>query len=155
MREIPGFPGYLATEDGRIISEKTGNEMYTSFSNKGYRLIQLRQDKKRVTMGLHRAILLAYVGECPPGHEALHGTGGKLDNSIDNLRYGTRSENRRDQTLHGTVAKGEKHAHARLTEVEVLEIRASTLTQKELAVQYNMSVRMIGKIKRREKWTHI
>jgi hypothetical protein len=42
---------------------------------------------------VHRLVLLAFVGPCPAGHEVLHLNHQPADNRLENLRYGTRSEN--------------------------------------------------------------
>ncbi len=43
--------------------------------------------------GVHTLVLLAFVGPCPEGQESLHLNHTPPDNRLDNLRYGTRSEN--------------------------------------------------------------
>ena len=55
-------------------------------------------------------------------------------------------------------AVGIKHGQARLTEQDVIDIRAKAAVgvfQWKLADEYGMSVRQIGKIVRRENWGHI
>jgi len=41
-------------------------------------------------------VLEAFVGPAPEGHEGLHGDGDPANNRLDNLRWGTRSENNID-----------------------------------------------------------
>lgn len=50
---------------------------------------------------VHRLVALAFLGEAPAGTEVLHINGDPADNRIENLRYGTRSENVMDQVKHG------------------------------------------------------
>ena len=52
----------------------------------------------------HRLVMFAFVGPCPPGQEVRHLDGDKLNPSLDNLVYGTRSENMRDMVRHGAHA---------------------------------------------------
>lgn len=52
-------------------------------------------------MYVHTAVLLAFVGERPEGLEACHNNGIPSDNRLENLRWDTRSSNRRDTILHG------------------------------------------------------
>lgn len=156
FRDIPGYPNYKVTSDGRVWSDYTQNFMSLQISNKGYAIVQLRNGgRRRKSFIVHRLVAEAFIGPCPEGQQVRHGPAGKLDNSASNLSYGTQSENNNDKLRDGTTAKGEKHSQARLTEADVLAIRESNRTQKELAAEYGMSVRMIGKIKRREKWTHL
>ena len=54
---------------------------------------------------VHKLVLLAFVGPLPEGMERLHGLGGAYDNSIENLRYGTRADNNRDKAKHRAVKR--------------------------------------------------
>jgi hypothetical protein len=56
---------------------------------------------KRTSVQVHRLVLEAFVGACPQGMEALHANGDPADNRLENLRWGTRSENQRDRIRHG------------------------------------------------------
>lgn len=58
---------------------------------------------------VHRLVLEAFVGPCPPGMETCHGNGNRLDNRLNNLRWDTSSNNERDKLQHGT------HHNARKT----------------------------------------
>lgn len=54
-------------------------------------------------------MLTAFVGPCPPGMMARHRNGNPADNRVENLRWGTQSENMLDAVEHGT------HNNARKT----------------------------------------
>lgn len=58
---------------------------------------------------VHRLVLTAFRGPCPPGQEGCHGPLGSLENRLTNLRWDTHSENACDMARHGT------HAFARRT----------------------------------------
>jgi len=61
-------------------------------------------------------------------------------------------------TIHDHIPKlkGEQRKQSKLTEKDVLAIRAATdTTNLKLAKIYGVSDRAIGKIKNRESWTHI
>jgi hypothetical protein len=64
---------------------------------RGYHYVNLYDaaGKKRLTY-VHRAILLAFVGPAPAGMEALHADDDKDNNTLGNLRWGTRAENIQD-----------------------------------------------------------
>ena len=51
---------------------------------------------------LHRLVLEAFRGMCPPGHEARHANGVPSDNHLANLSWATKGENERDKRAHGT-----------------------------------------------------
>jgi hypothetical protein len=56
---------------------------------------------------------------------------------------------------HGRSQRGEVNWNAMLTADDVVAIRLSALTSKELAQQYGVSPRHIRKIKARETWKHL
>lgn len=59
-----------------------------------------RADKKN--RYVHRLVMAAFVGPCPPDMEVCHNNGHPTDNRLSNLRYGTTADNRRDSVKHGT-----------------------------------------------------
>jgi len=55
------------------------------------------------TRQVHRLVLEAFVGPCPPGEETCHDPDpDPTNNRLDNLRWGTRSDNINDAVGHGT-----------------------------------------------------
>jgi DNA-binding XRE family transcriptional regulator len=89
----------------------------------------------------------------------------KLAQKIDNppcvnpahLFLGTQAENMRDMIRKGRNVTGEKHGNAKLTDLEIIEIRRlyalSTYTQQELGDKFsvcNQSINLIVNYKRRK-----
>jgi hypothetical protein len=110
---IPSRPGYEASDQGRIrsvdrlITESTGKTrrhrgrvLRTTVLPNGY-----HHTFTGAGMGgyVHRLVLEAFVGPCPPGMEACHGIGGREDNRLTNLRWDTHLANVAD-----TVRQGNK-----------------------------------------------
>jgi predicted XRE-type DNA-binding protein len=86
-----------------------------------------------------------------------HINGIKDDNRVENLEWCTSVENLNhalDNNLR-IMPNGEKHHKSKLTEVQVLEIRNSHLSQKELTILYNVKQPLISAIINRKKWKHI
>jgi len=54
---------------------------------------------------IHRLMLTAFVGPCPPGRQAAHLNGDKYDNRIDNLAWVTPGENNNQRIGHGTMPR--------------------------------------------------
>jgi hypothetical protein len=97
-KDIPGLPGYQVSDSGqvkRLVPEKT---LDGNIDRHGYR----RHNIKGTCIYVHRLVLSAFIGPCPPGHEGCHNDGDKLNNSLSNLRWGTRSANTWDKINHGT-----------------------------------------------------
>lgn len=74
----------------------------------------------------------------------------------EHLTPGTEKDNRNDMVRDGTVLIGAKNPSAKLTEAQVLEIRAIVdKTQMEIAEIYNVGRTTIRHILTRETWKHI
>ena len=77
------------------------------------------------------------------------------------LSEGTQCDNMTDMKNkgRGNKTKGEKHHKSKLTEKQVLEIRAKYakggITYKVLGIEYLQNSETIARIVRRETWTHI
>ncbi len=75
------------------------------------------------------------------------------------LSEGTHQDNMNDMKNKGRLPKGENQYLSKLTEVEVLEIRAKyskgKITQKQLAQEYDVNHSLISKIINRKSWKHI
>ncbi len=55
------------------------------------------------TRNIHNLVARAFLGPKPTGNIVRHGPHGKAVNSVDNLSYGTRTEDRFDQYRDGTL----------------------------------------------------
>jgi hypothetical protein len=103
-------------------------------------------------------VLEAFVGPCPPGMECRHLNGVPFDNRVENLTWGTASENLADRKRHDPgVMVGERNAHAKLRASDVIAIRAAlrSVTSKALAMRYGVSIAAIQAIKKRRSWAHL
>lgn len=102
-RPVPGFPGYEVSSRGRVRSVsriiavvgqsprvRQGQNLICRPGKVGYPTVVLGRGNRRL---VHRLVLEAFVGPCPPGMEACHNDGTRTNNHVDNLRWGTRQEN--------------------------------------------------------------
>lgn len=111
-KPIPGYEGsYAASSHGRVRSldritdrgRKWRGRLLTPTPMKnGYLLVTLWRNGRQRTQLVHRLILAAFHGPCPDGGEALHRDGKRANNRLENLCWGTHSENQFDQVSHGT-----------------------------------------------------
>lgn len=111
---IPGYENlYEVSDHGSIRSlvRATPRIMKQSRNTTGYYKLDLRRDGKASTQLVHRLVLLTFTSEPPEGkNEACHIDGDQLNNHIDNLRWGSRSENTLDSIGHKTHANANKTA---------------------------------------------
>jgi HNH endonuclease/NUMOD4 motif len=75
----------------------------------GHLHVQLCAEGRRTNKLIHRLVLEAFAGPCPPGMETRHLNGDPHDNRWpENLVYGTKSENKYDSVRHGTHTNASK-----------------------------------------------
>lgn len=118
----------------------------------GYMRVHIGVDCKRISIGVHRLVLLAFAGECPDGMVACHNNGASDDNRPENLRWDTQYENNQDRKRHGTYATGEAHPMAKLTADVVARIRTSELGPTLAAKRFGVSKSTVSRILRGESW---
>ena len=90
-----------------------------------------------------------------PDLEAGHYCGNRSCVNPRHLRWVTPKQNAADKFIHGTQILGEKQHASKLTATAVNEIRSlrSTLTLREIAGMYGVSISTISKICRKESWS--
>lgn len=119
---------------------------------KGYRLVLLRSDGKRIGKTVHSLVLEAFVGSRPDGAVVRHLDGDKLNNRLENLAWGTVEENTADKFRHMTMPLGESNPRAKLSADDVRLIRASTTQTMLLASTLGVSRGTIRAIRRGKFW---
>ena len=102
----PGFSRYEASHRG-LIRNRAEKTLAARADPDGYlRTTLTRDDDERIPVLVHRAVLEAHAGPCPPGMESCHGKGGQLDNRYpENLRWDTHQANERDKGRRPPVPK--------------------------------------------------
>lgn len=130
-----------------------------------------RNDPRRSVPATHVAWELTYGVPFPDGKHACH----KCDNppccNPEHLFAGTSQENNADKHAKGRDACGDRHGSrthpealrrgvehgmARLTESQVLEIRAlEGMKQRDIAKMYGVNQALVWRILRRRIWKHI
>jgi len=173
-RDITGFPGYRVGDDGSVWSRWRTCRWGTLLTDKWHRLkasvkkdrtagraylyLNLVHNGKAQSCRVHRLILQSFIGPCPLGMESRHLDGNPANNRLDNLRWGTPEENRADNQRNDRHIKGERHPLVKLTEKQVLAIRArrtAGASLRELAAEFGVGVPTISSIANRRSWKHI
>lgn len=156
---IPDYPGYAINRTGTILSQKSGRwRPLAVFLRNGYRRASLWRSGKMCPMGVHRLLLLAFIGPCPDGLECRHLDGDPLNNDLSNLAWGTVQENADDRIRHGTVRRGEEGGNARLTQQQVKGIMhrlAAGDGKHEIATAAGIAVNTVYAINQGRLWAHI
>lgn len=91
----------IVRSDG-IVQNRRGRMMRVSSHEAGYPVVNLWSGGSARVRYMHELVLLTFVGPRPPGMLIRHLNGDPRDSRLENLAYGTPSENQLDQVLHGT-----------------------------------------------------
>lgn len=173
-RDIPGYVGYFVGDNGTVWSRwKTQGQgrgwaidlsysrlltPHPSGPDDPHLKVTLRLGGRRRSEFVHRLVLLAFVGPCPPGMECRHGDGDPTNNAATNLSWGTRTQNRGDRKGHGTETRGERNGKTKLTKRDVLRIvrlRGEGLTHAAIGRKTGCPKPTVGGILSGRTWSHV
>lgn len=161
MKPIPGYKDYFATKDGHIFSTKKykdPRQLKPGRHRYGYKMVALNSK----SFCVHKLIMMTFVGPMPKGFHTAHLNGDPSDNRLENLIYCSPKENQRHSKLHGTKIMGQTVGTSKLTDKEILEIRAKFVRSgpresnaMELAKEYKIHWSTVNFIVRRKTWRHL
>lgn len=169
IREIPGFPGYGASADGRIWSSwkwgrkeigPTWREM-TQRRKRGtrYQQVNIGPYKGQICTGVHRLVAAAFFGPIPEGMEVNHLDGNPENNTPLNLEIVTRLQNEVHALANGLKPRGESHGCAIYTEAQIRALKQDAavggMTQKQLAEVHGIKLPTVQAILTGRQWTHV
>jgi hypothetical protein len=116
---VPDYPGYEVSNHGQVrsLDREVGSRWGTPKRLKGRILSQARvggggpvgrydacvlfRDKKRKSLTVHTLVLSAFVGPRPEGMWGLHRDDDPRNNRLENLYWGTPTQNTRDAVSSG------------------------------------------------------
>jgi hypothetical protein len=107
-KPINGFPGYLVSDCGKVVSEarrvrgKVGTRVHfgrvliqgMAGKRRNYACVKLSANGVALNRRVHQLVAEAFIGPRPEGHDVDHIDGNTRNNSLANLRYLPLSENR-------------------------------------------------------------
>ena len=148
---ISEIPEYAISGDGQVMrlvnrcSGREGNILRTALSKKGYPVVALCKAGKVVHRPIHRLVALTFLPNPENKPEVNHCDGVKTHSVFENLEWSTSSENKKHAFRLGLMRPtyGENHPQAKLTDVQVGEMRELRRTKriklKQLASQFGIS----------------
>ena len=148
---------YLVTETG--ITNSFGRQLKPFVDKDGYYRYTLHFNGKAKNVSLHRMIAETHIPNPFNLPMVNHKNGIKTDNRIENLEWCTGKENTDHAYKTGLAPSGENNYCSKLTNNQVLEIRAKYIpnvySYDKLANEYNVTKRVIAKIIKRIGWKHL
>lgn len=104
-KEVPTSNGYMVSSYGRV--KGRNGRILRPYWNAGYLAFDVRRKKPdgtfhRKVEKVHRVVLISFVGFPELGQVACHRNGINTDNRLENLYWGTISQNAKDSIKHGT-----------------------------------------------------
>lgn len=173
FRDIQGFPGYRVGDDGSVWSCKrkesgkgsgrgtwiltdVWKQLASHLDRDGYLKFLLSHQNEVAQFSGHVLVLTAFRGPKAAGQVARHLDGNAANNRIENLCWGTASDNSQDMLRHRTNRdnSGERNGCAKLRLPEVIEIRrrAASETNRSLALAFGVSPAQITRIIKGKRW---
>jgi hypothetical protein len=143
---------YEISTAGRVRFAESKRERALVPLRSGYLTFSTSLNGKRFCHYVHRAVVQTFIGEIPEGYVVAHRSGNRSSNHVTNLRVDTQAGNLRDTRIHGTHRVGARNPAAKLTNEQVVEIRAMIGNESEIALAYSVTRATIGRIRRGESW---
>jgi hypothetical protein len=147
LKRHPNRKDIFITTDGQRVFK----ELPVSLSSFGYHTVHIGQE----TVRRHTLVAETFRGIKPKNKGVRHMDGNPENDHPSNLRWGTQKQNMDDAIRHGTTTAGEKNRHAKLTAIDVIEIRKrrrSGETGKGLAAEFGVSQATICDIVKHRTW---
>jgi hypothetical protein len=151
-RSLEEFPDYQFSDTGLV---KKNGKYRSPYLGHSYPTVYLSNKFVRKQVRLHTIIAELFIGPCPEGFIIRHLDDDKENNQVSNLAYGTDYDNKQDAIRNDKIPKGEKHGCAKLTQVEVNEIRNTEYYYgciETLAKEYDVSRSTISSIRTGRTW---
>ncbi len=179
-KDVVGYEGYYQISnygdiksldrwaEGHKYPTRIKGRMLSKVLDGPYYRVGLRKNGKSTKHRIHKLVMDAFGPPCPGvygnrrgNYQIDHYDDDKLNNRSDNLQWLLHADNCfwKHEATHffrtRTPLQGVKHGMAKLTEEQVLSIRADPRVYREIGLEYGVDKSLIGLIKRRKCWVHI
>lgn len=155
----------MASSTGKVKSCITGKILKTYISRSGYESLRFTMGGERKTITIHRAVAIAFIPNPNNYGEINHKDGNKLNNSLNNLEWCTRSQNEKHKFETGLCdtsrISGERNGNHKLTVENVKYIREHFQPKNKefgtnaMCQKFNVSKKTITNVVNRKIWKNV
>jgi len=160
-REIPGYPGYLVTNDGRVFGRRTNSGLRHKFRQlcpspdaKGYLGLTICNGRTaRRKVRIHRLVAELFLPNPDDLPCVRHLDGNPANNRAENLAWGSYAQNEEDKRRHGTWDT--RRAGGKLTTVDrkrARELDNSGVLRTSIAREMGVSTATICRLLNGRTW---
>jgi hypothetical protein len=168
-KDIVGYEGTYEVSMARRVRRITGGQgaragriLRPAINSRGCPTVTLYLCGKRTTRLISHLVADAFLPKKAPTDTVVrHLNDNPADNRLENLAWGTYSDNRQDAIRNDRLNQpiGVAHWNARLTEDNVREIRrlyaTGEFSYQELGLRFGVSKQMVSSIVHRRNWKHV
>lgn len=151
FKDVVGFESYFKVSNlGKVFSKRSNKILKTFISKKGYERLATKINGINKCFVIHRLVAITFIPNTHNKPEVNHIDGNKCNNIVEKLEWVTTSENAIHAYTTGLkYAKGGvDNVNSKLSHEDILEIRCSAGTCRELAERYGVHHMQISRIKR-------
>jgi hypothetical protein len=110
FNKIEGFSNYLIEDTGKVFSLSKKDYINSYENNCGYKFVSIKSDEgKWVSSYIHRLVAKSFLENPNNYPNVLHLDDNPKNNNINNLKWGTQSENISLCSLHGRISRKNKY----------------------------------------------
>lgn len=160
-KPVAGYEeNYFVSNHGRIKSRFSDREriLIPHKGKYGHCRIQLYNEGSRIRSLVHRLVAFAFLPDAVQPSEVNHIDFDPTNNRVENLEWVTHQQNIMHSRHRLSNIKGESHVHAKLSEQDVLSMRATYAAGgtsfAKLAKQFGICTQQCHRIVRGERWQH-
>ena len=160
---VEGYEGvYQVSMDGKVrrIKQSPGAKIkeLTPYKREGYLAVRLFKEGKGTMYYTHRLVAETFIPNPKNKPQVNHKDGNKKNPKSYNLEWVTNKENcAHAKEVLGIDNKvlGKANGQSKLTEADVIQIRASELKYRELASIFKVGISTIAAVKLRLTWKYV
>ena len=164
-RRVKDYPEYTVTSDGKVYSFKSGKKklVKSCLTVKGYEMIRLypkvpRSNNRPTNMSVHRLVASTFLHKESEDLEVNHLDANRVNNSVSNLEWVTRSQNQLHKYKLNKCPVGEKWHSSKLSRATVYKIKvyyAHSIRICDIARKLKLNSNTVQSITSGRAWSHI